>query len=104
MPFSYYDRLSPSRKKIYRLSDGIATLGIPRGQDHGAAVLRIEAALRADDRASVQRECQALLDVLAAGYRVPKLRLRVLARSEEHTSELQSRVDLVCRLLLEKKK
>src|SRR5699024_12017462 len=27
-----------------------------------------------------------------------------LARSEEHTSELQSRFDLVCRLLLEKKK
>src|SRR5207247_6336312 len=25
-------------------------------------------------------------------------------RSEEHTSELQSRVDIVCRLLLEKKK
>src|SRR5204863_9862923 len=31
--------------------------------------------------------------------------LRVLCvRSEEHTSELQSRRDLVCRLLLEKKK
>src|SRR5690349_8006710 len=30
--------------------------------------------------------------------------LRVLSRSEEHTSELQSRRDLVCRLLLEKKK
>src|SRR2546428_6440692 len=29
--------------------------------------------------------------------------LRVLQRSEEHTSELQSRSDLVCRLLLEKK-
>src|SRR5204862_3622793 len=28
----------------------------------------------------------------------------VLKRSEEHTSELQSRRDLVCRLLLEKKK
>src|SRR5699024_12379457 len=27
-----------------------------------------------------------------------------LTRSEEHTSELQSRFDLVCRLLLEKKK
>src|SRR5207247_5473206 len=27
-----------------------------------------------------------------------------IARSEEHTSELQSRVDLVCRLLPEKKK
>src|SRR2546429_7295669 len=29
---------------------------------------------------------------------------RVLLRSEEHTSELQSRLHLVCRLLLEKKK
>src|SRR5690242_20890815 len=28
----------------------------------------------------------------------------VMARSEEHTSELQSHVNLVCRLLLEKKK
>src|SRR5450432_3796552 len=31
-------------------------------------------------------------------------RLQREARSEEHTSELQSRSDLVCRLLLEKKK
>src|SRR5699024_11590334 len=29
---------------------------------------------------------------------------KVVQRSEEHTSELQSRFDLVCRLLLEKKK
>src|SRR5699024_12252222 len=29
--------------------------------------------------------------------------LIAIARSEEHTSELQSRFDLVCRLLLEKK-
>src|SRR2546422_5373237 len=31
-------------------------------------------------------------------------RQQVAARSEEHTSELQSRLHLVCRLLLEKKK
>src|SRR5437868_10604791 len=31
------------------------------------------------------------------------LRTVALIRSEEHTSELQSRFDLVCRLLLEKK-
>src|SRR2546427_7026102 len=31
-------------------------------------------------------------------------RLRVRERSEEHTSELQSQSNLVCRLLLEKKK
>src|SRR5438874_5547326 len=36
-------------------------------------------------------------------YRFPRKKL-LGARSEEHTSELQSRRDLVCRLLLEKKK
>src|SRR5258707_9909987 len=36
--------------------------------------------------------------------RDPGLRPRREARSEEHTSELQSRQYLVCRLLLEKKK
>src|SRR3989454_5010776 len=34
----------------------------------------------------------------------PHARLEVEARSEEHTSELQSPCNLVCRLLLEKKK
>src|SRR5438874_9687721 len=33
-----------------------------------------------------------------------KIALSFILRSEEHTSELQSRRDLVCRLLLEKKK
>src|SRR3712207_8682684 len=36
--------------------------------------------------------------------RVVQRRADVVARSEEHTSELQSRQYLVCRLLLEKKK
>src|SRR5690625_5846832 len=34
----------------------------------------------------------------------PRVRLNSDVRSEEHTSELQSRGHLVCRLLLEKKK
>src|SRR5229473_5628254 len=37
-------------------------------------------------------------------FRCDPLRCRPLARSEEHTSELQSLAYLVCRLLLEKKK
>src|SRR5437868_15248996 len=51
---------------------------------------------------------------LTSGVRVRRGRFRVgfavstctpqPTRSEEHTSELQSRFDLVCRLLLEKKK
>src|SRR5204862_8333611 len=38
------------------------------------------------------------------GRRCDHDRTRCSRRSEEHTSELQSRRDLVCRLLLEKKK
>src|SRR2546422_3373227 len=34
----------------------------------------------------------------------PRSMKELMARSEEHTSELQSRLHLVCRLLLEKKK
>src|SRR5206468_10971859 len=45
---------------------------------------------------------------IAAPSVLPRLRANrfdaVATRSEEHTSELQSRSDLVCRLLLEKKK
>src|SRR5688572_33477597 len=35
---------------------------------------------------------------------LPQRRVSLVARSEEHTSELQSQSNLVCRLLLEKKK
>src|SRR2546422_3477202 len=42
-------------------------------------------------------------DVLGAGPD-PELLAAAVDRSEEHTSELQSRLHLVCRLLLEKKK
>src|SRR2546427_2314784 len=41
---------------------------------------------------------------LDAGLSLQALRAGVSARSEEHTSELQSQSNLVCRLLLEKKK
>src|SRR2546428_4959833 len=58
-----------------------------------------------------------VFDLARAAVRAPELRVAVdrtadrllrripiEVRSEEHTSELQSRSDLVCRLLLEKKK
>src|SRR5438874_10301009 len=57
-------------------------------------------ALRGQDQADNRRR--------RAGSHPPRQalghRARVAERSEEHTSELQSRRDLVCRLLLEKKK
>lgn len=80
MRFGYYDRLSPARQRIYRRSDDIGMLGMPTGLDLGETVVRIEAALRADDRARVQRECGKLINELAGGYHVPRVRVRVLAR------------------------
>src|SRR5207237_10276750 len=53
-----------------------------------------------ENRSRVLRPTQ-----LAAGPPLPKARASsVSQRSEEHTSELQSHLNLVCRLLLEKKK
>src|SRR2546429_4585320 len=46
----------------------------------------------------IDLECECLRDPQTAGRHQPK------ERSEEHTSELQSRLHLVCRLLLEKTK
>src|SRR5690242_21310713 len=45
-----------------------------------------------------------LLTVWALHSRFYKVGIAQQLRSEEHTSELQSHVNLVCRLLLEKKK
>src|SRR5215203_7005060 len=52
------------------------------------------------DRRPRRADCRRLLP----GADVPATAVRVSVRSEEHTSELQSRQYLVCRLLLEKKK
>src|SRR5690349_23703892 len=51
------------------------------------------------DSAIVQSIATQLAAVVHGGTQVAV----VVGRSEEHTSELQSRRDLVCRLLLEKK-
>src|SRR2546427_8567510 len=60
--------------------------------------------------ANASADDSARNDVMMAGGVNPKARnvpisvVRADTRSEEHTSELQSQSNLVCRLLLEKKK
>src|SRR2546427_10918158 len=54
-------------------------------------------------RGADAHEREAVRQHLAHGARQHEPR-RLLRRSEEHTSELQSQSNLVCRLLLEKKK
>src|SRR5438067_12134460 len=61
---------------------------------HDALPILAGAPARAADLTRAHRQLLALAAQL----------VERLDRSEEHTSELQSRFDLVCRLLLEKKK
>src|SRR5438067_8473595 len=69
---------------------------VDHGGDEGAVAERARvAASRARRRAGVREDRPEMRRVGADGE---------ADRSEEHTSELQSRFDLVCRLLLEKKK
>src|SRR2546429_5294070 len=69
-----------------------------REQDgHGGALSGV--ALHAFEQAQRQQRAENKLQFFQVLYRVA-----ALPRSEEHTSELQSRLHLVCRLLLEKKK
>src|SRR5207248_4860852 len=79
-----------------RSSDLVALgAGAEDGAELGAEHFRLREA--EPDRAPAQKRVHLLRELQVRG----KL---VAARSEEHTSELQSPYDLVCRLLLEKKK
>src|SRR2546428_10373751 len=69
--------------------DGCRRRGRPGSRDRAALLgrdWRPGARVRADDRAAPP---------------VPRAARAIRERSEEHTSELQSRSDIVCRLLLE---
>jgi len=80
MPFAYYNRLSAAQQRIYRVSDAIESIALPPGVVVGADVAAIHAALEGDARLAVQRGCQRIVDALTAGYRVPPIRMRVLAQ------------------------
>src|SRR2546422_7562186 len=67
----------------------------------GGGILSTVRATRAASRDDlVELALPRLMTVLAPGTTT----IEIKSRSEEHTSELQSRLHLVCRLLLEKKK
>src|SRR5437870_8343137 len=85
------------RRGIELLKAGASVTEVARrlGCSHSSVILWREVVRR--------RGLKALTAKPAPG-RPPKLTAAQQRRSEEHTSELQSRGHLVCRLLLEKKK
>src|SRR5207249_8113102 len=69
----------------------------------GDYLLRVEAKGFEPYRASIQLGTDEPAS-LKIRLKLQTVEEELIVRSEEHTSELQSRFDLVCRLLLEKKK
>ncbi len=80
MPFAYYDRLSPARQRIYRKSDAIRRVALPRPDSLVALARAVEPALATGDPRAAQAACQALVDALNAQLATPPVRARVLAR------------------------
>src|SRR5687767_15317774 len=90
-----YTTLFRSQVQVRRLQP----LANPLENTLAAARRRDEAAF-----ADLVREYQAMVYGLACHVTGDRAIAEDVARSEEHTSELQSLAYLVCRLLLEKKK
>src|SRR5438445_6053374 len=90
------DETGLARPTVHRLAVALEAHGLLRRDDEG----RFALGPRAVALGRAAADAFPLRDVA-----LPALRdLRDKTRSEEHTSELQSRQYLVCRLLLEKKK
>jgi hypothetical protein len=79
LPFAYYARLTRGQQRVYRQSDGIATVPIPRAVGLRPLAEALEHALAAGDRARVQTSADRLLAEIGARLRVPPLRTQVLA-------------------------
>src|SRR5947209_16654039 len=84
-------------------SDDDRALDLHELQARGRVPLHVEADRRRGGEGTRAREPRSAARPARVGGRGPR-RAHRPSRSEEHTSELQSRQYLVCRLLLEKKK
>src|SRR5690348_17426099 len=88
---------------LLKTADGNKFLPIWIGHPEAAAIL-MKLQSQAPPRPMTHDLVSDMLEQLGAQIVRHRTRRRLALRSEEHTSELQSPVHLVCRLLLEKKK
>ncbi|MGD2141575.1 MAG: hypothetical protein PVH25_14350 [Burkholderiales bacterium] len=79
MVFDYYNRLSARQQSIYRQSDEIRQLRLPRPAELHLYVAELEAALQSDRRRDVERLCQSIADGIVGQLEAPPVKLQVLA-------------------------
>ena len=89
MPFAYYKRLSAAQKRIYRRSDEIVAVPLPKRKLFVPLVRALELALEEEDRAGVQEVCRSLVEGMNRLLGTPAVRVRVLAvRPHDEWGEL----------------
>jgi hypothetical protein len=87
--FEYFQRLSPRQRAIYRKSDEIHAVRLPRSGELSPLATELSAALAKDDRAAVEQCAQALTAALLLQLEVPEVVIEVLAvRPELPDAEL----------------
>jgi hypothetical protein len=79
MPFDYYQRLSKSDQAIYRKSDAIHAVRLPRPSELHGLVGELAHALAEDDRAAVERCAASLTNAITEQLEVEDIQVEVLA-------------------------
>ena len=79
MPFAYYRNLSRAQQAIYRKSDSITEVRLPRPADLHPLVAKLETALTAEDRVATQEASERLVRGLTDAMGVRAVRVEVLA-------------------------
>lgn len=79
MTFSYYRKLSRRSQQIYRVSDAIHGITVPRCEKFQPLIPRIARALEREDRPRVQQLCGTLAKGIARELNTPPVRVKVLA-------------------------
>jgi hypothetical protein len=79
MPFAYYARLNRAQQAVYRKSDGITELRLPRPADLHSLVSALDVALRTEERAATQRATERLIRGLTDALGIPPVKTEVLA-------------------------
>lgn len=89
MPFAYYERLSPARQRIYRASDAVGEVPLPRPELLRPLAAALERALTTGDPGAVGRVAQRLANGICDQLGVRRAAVTVLERRPHaHWGEL----------------
>lgn len=80
MVFGYYKNLTATQKRVYRKSDEIASINLPRASELHPLIEELNKALLKEDRGEIEIISQKLASALALRLNAPGVRVKVLAK------------------------